>query len=179
MANTLDKSHRMDWNGIELEVAAITVGGYAITAAEMSVVDDLNATAAEINQYCDESARTEVVTTANVLTASESGKTLYLSHTTGFQTTLPAMAAGLKFTFGCGAAEVSSGNHTIISNASDVNTMFGAVSAGGIVVLIDADDTITLVAAKWVRGDRIVFECDGVAWYVSGTMAVTVGLTAA
>ena len=39
----------------------------------------VNATAAEINQYCDESAMNEVVAATNVIAATESGKPVSLS----------------------------------------------------------------------------------------------------
>lgn len=121
----------------------------------------------------------EVLTEAEVLTAADSGKILQLSAATGFQITLPAVAAGLRFTMIGGPLEVTGSNHTIISNAAETNNMFGAVSAGGIVVLIDTHDTLTLVADKWLAGDWLEFWSDGVNWYVSGVMGVTVGITSA
>ena len=124
-------------------------------------------------------ALTETIIAADVLTAAESGKTIILSSTAGRQITLPLVAAGLKFTFIGGTSEVTSTNHTIISNAAETNNMFGAVSAGGIVVLIDTHDTLTLVADKWLAGDRLEFFSDGTNWYVSGVMGVTVGITSA
>ena len=54
-----------------LSDANLKMGGTAITA-----------TASEINQHCDESANVETVTTTNVITAAESGKTFILNSAT-------------------------------------------------------------------------------------------------
>ena len=60
----------------------------------------------------------EIVTTTNVITREESGKTFILNSATAFVTTLPAVEAGLEFTFIAGATQVTGGNHTIVPNAS-------------------------------------------------------------
>ena len=158
--------------------------GLAYQMAELDVVTtlilngtDVTATAAEINTAADQSANFENVITTNVLTASESGKTIILNATAGFVTTLPAKQAGLRFKFWCGAAEVTASNHTIIVNASDDDTFFGSAVAAGVVVVCDTKATITLVADKFVAGDYMEVYNDGTNWYVFGSTAIAAGVT--
>jgi membrane protein implicated in regulation of membrane protease activity len=110
----------------------------------------------------------ETVSATNVLTAQESGKTLFLSSATEFVTTLPAPAAGLEFSFVVAAAP-SGASYTIVS-ASSANIILGHVvssqDAGG-----NGDsetsggDTISLVDAKAVVGDRVDVVSDGTSWF--------------
>ena len=162
----------------DLSIDEVTVTS---TAAELNILDGVTATAAELNQAADTSTRFEIVTAANVIAATENNKDFVLSATTGFQTTMPLIStsAGFKCRIWGGPLEVTGSNHTIICNASDTNKFFGAVSAGGIVVLIDTHDTITLVADKFLQGDYLEFFCDGVQWHVTGVMGVTVGVSSA
>ena len=76
------------YSGTENITGSFQLGGVAV-----------NATAAEINQVADESANVENVTATNVITAAESGKTFFLNAVGGFTSTLPAVAAGLRFRF--------------------------------------------------------------------------------
>lgn len=120
---------------------------------------------------------TESVTTTNVLTAAESGSVFFLNSTTGFVTTLPAPAAGLKFTFIL-TATLSSGSHTIVTNGSS-NTIKGRqISvAGDAGDTGTADDTITFVNGDAVIGDRVEVISDGTSWYAVAVTAVATGLT--
>lgn len=147
------------------------------TQADQTKLNDITASAAEINMAADSSANYESVTGANVLTAAESGKTIILNSATAFETTLPAKAAGLRFDFWCGAAEVTGGNHTIIVNAADDDTLFGSINAAGAVVVCDTKATITLVADKFTAGDRVSVFNDGTNWYVDGNIAIAAGVT--
>ena len=107
----------------------------------------------------------EVVTAANVLTAAESGTVYFLDLVGGFDTTLPAAAAGLTFTFIVKTAPTTA--YTITAATAD--TIIGTVysSTGG-----DADSEVTLgadvinfVASTAVIGDRVDITCDGSSWY--------------
>ena len=149
-----------------VDVDTLSIGGTAVTA-----------TAAEINLACDESANIEIVTTTNVLTAAESGKTLILNSATAFVTTLPAKAAGLRFTFIVGATPNTSGNSTIVPNASNDNTIFGEYIVAGLTVPAITEGSINLIASTCSIGDIIHLFCDGTYWYVSGMADVSGSVT--
>lgn len=126
-------------------------------------------------------APVEVVTTTNVLAATESGKTLILNSATGFVSTLPAPAAGLSFKFLVGATPPTSGNHTIVTNGS-ANVIKGGITGAEVDSTVDfdtstADDTISFVANQAVSGDWAEVFSDGTNWYVRGWSAVRAGLT--
>lgn len=113
---------------------------------------------------------TEVVTATNVITAAESGSVFFLNSATEFASTLPAVAAGLKFTFIVAAAP-SGASYTVAAASGtpihgmvlskDLNgaTDSGATAGTGVL-------TVTFVDGKSQIGDKAVFECDGTNWYV-------------
>ncbi len=121
---------------------------------------------------------TEVVAATNVIAATETGTTFFLNHATEFVSTLPAPAAGLKFTFIVTGAP-SGASYTIVTNSS-ANILLGHVvcSAGG---TGDSEtsggDTITLVDGQAVVGDRVDVISDGTYWYVRATCKVVAGIT--
>ncbi len=137
----------------------------------------ITATPAELNLAADSSASIEVVTTTNVLLATESGKTLIVNSATAFVSTLPAVAAGLRFRFVCGATGVTGGNHTIVPNASDDNTIYGQAQVAGALVAAAAEGSINLIADKFIAGDYVDVISDGTNWYVSGMTVTTAGCT--
>lgn len=122
----------------------------------------------------------ETVTAANVITAAESGKTFFLSSATEFASTLPAVAAGLRFTFIVAAAP-SGASYTIVTDGS-ANVIVGHVlssqDAGG---SADSEtsggDTISFVDSKAVVGDRVDVISDGTSWFARGTCKVFDGIT--
>jgi hypothetical protein len=111
----------------------------------------------------------ETVTATNVISAEESGKTFFLNSATEFVSTLPSPVAGMRFTFIVKAAP-SGASYTIVS-ASSANIIKGAVFSSDLNAASDGDietsggDTITLVDAKAVAGDRVELFCDGTYWY--------------
>lgn len=121
--------------------------------------------------------RTEAVTAANTITAEESGKTFFLNSATGFASTLPAPAAGLKYSFIVKTAPTS-GNHTIVTNASaNVIQGFSLVMADAAGVAAVNEDSINLVANQAVVGDRVDVESDGTNWYVVAKVSVAAACT--
>jgi hypothetical protein len=96
--------------------------------------------AAELNIASVPASGVEVVAATNVILAAESGKTFFLDAVAGFQSTLPAPAAGLKFTFIVKTAPTSNG-YTIVTNGTTQKVLkglavisadaIGDVSAGG------------------------------------------------
>lgn len=119
---------------------------------------------------------TEVVAATNVITAAESGSVFFLNSTTEFASTLPAVAAGLRFKFVVAAAP-SGASYTVAAASGtpihgmviskDLNgaTDSGATAGTGVL-------TLTFVDSKAQKGDYAEFECDGTDWYV---VAVTGG----
>jgi hypothetical protein len=123
---------------------------------------------------------TEVVTATNVIAASESGSTFFLNSATEFVSTLPAPAAGLRFTFVVTAAP-SGASYTIVTNSSS-NIIKGNVvtsqDAGG---SADSEtsggDTISFVDGKAVAGDKVEVICDGTNWFAYGVSKVFDAIT--
>ncbi len=124
---------------------------------------------------------TETVAATNVIAASESGTVFFLSHATEFVSTLPAPAAGLRFTFIVANAPESA-SYTIVSNSS-ANIIIGQIYTTDVNSATDPDfetsggDTITLVDAKAVVGDRVEVFCDGTNWFVYGFCSVFDAIT--
>lgn len=124
---------------------------------------------------------TEVVTTANVLAATETGSLFFLGSATGFVTTLPAPAAGLNFMFIVSTAPTS-GSHTVIC-ASSGTLIKGHVLTNDVNSATDSDFgtagelTLTFVVNKSVAGDRAVFHCDGTNWFVQAACSVFDAIT--
>lgn len=123
----------------------------------------------------------EVVAAANNdIAATEAGRTFYLNAAGGFQSTLPAPALGLEFTFIIKAAP-SGGSYTIISNGS-AQIIVGHTNAA---VVGDSDDvettlgatTITFVDGVAVMGDRVDIASDGTNWYARGSSSVHGAIT--
>ena len=118
----------------------------------------------------------EVVTTTNVITAAESGRTFVLNSATAFVSTLPAKAAGLRYRFYAGATQVTGGNHTIVCSNDD-NTIFGSVTVAGVLVAGTVEGSINFVADTMLPGDWCEGYNDGTNWYVSGQATASGAIT--
>lgn len=117
---------------------------------------------------------------ASELTAADSGKTIFLSSTTAFATTLPVPAVGLRFKF-IVAAIPASGAHTVVTNGSS-NIIKGSISSADLNAASDtsiatAGDTISFVTAKTIAGDFVEVVSDGTSWFASGNTSVFDGVT--
>ena len=155
---------------------ATTIAGNAVGTAALTITaGDLVLTAGTIT-YRD---KTEAVTETNIITAAESGKVFFLNSATEFVSTLPAVAAGLHFTFIVKAAP-SGASYTIVTDSSD-NVIVGSShsSTGG-----DADsqttvgaDTITFADGVAVVGDLVELWCDGTNWYAQAFSDADAGIT--
>lgn len=125
--------------------------------------------------------KTETVTAANVITASETGSVFFLNSGTEFASELPAPAAGLHFTFIVVGAP-SGASYTITTNSSS-NIIRGQIYTLDVNSATDPDfelsggDTVSFVDAKAVAGDRVDCICDGTNWYVYGFCSVFDGIT--
>lgn len=152
---------------------AATANVLLTDAANDQVV--VNATAAEINMACDSSANVEVVTTTNIITAAESGKTFFLNSATGFDSSLPAPAAGLRFKFVVTTIPTS-GNCTVTSD-SDTNIIEGMADVNSSLVLAANEDSINFVASTCLVGDWVEVICNGTSWFVTGQSGAAGGIT--
>jgi hypothetical protein len=126
--------------------------------------------------------KTEVVAATNVITAAESGSVFFLNSATEFVSTLPAVAAGLHFTFIVTAAP-SGASYTVVGASG--TPIKGHVLTNDVNSATDADFgtagelTLTFVDGKAVAGDRAEFWCDGTNWFVVASCSVFDAITLA
>jgi hypothetical protein len=137
----------------------------------------LTATAAELNQAADISGNTLAITAIKAVGAEESGMTFFINNATGFATTLPAPAVGLRYTF-ISKLSNTSGNHTIVTTSSaNIIKGFATNAAGALVTPLSDGDTISFVANQSVAGDQVTVVSDGTSWFMSGFAQVAAGIT--
>lgn len=121
----------------------------------------------------------EVVTAANVITAAESGKTFFLDAAGGFQSTLPAPALGLEFTFIVKTAPTTA--YTIVTNGSANIIVLGVneleVDTGDDGPSDDDADIISFAANVALPGDYVKMISDGTKWYARGQTRADGGIT--
>lgn len=123
---------------------------------------------------------TEVVAATNVITAAETGSVFFLAHATEFVSTLPAVAAGLHFTFIVGLAP-SGADYTIVGASG--TPIVGHVLSTDVNSATDPDFeisgvlTITIVGGKAVKGDMVELWCDGTNWYATAKCSVFDAIT--
>jgi len=158
--------------------SAITTTGTVTYGTLNDGTTNLAASVAELNAAADVSSRAESVTSANTITAAESGKTFFLNSGTEFVSTLPTPAAGLEYTFVVKAAP-SGASYTIVSH-DDSDIIIGLVTcatADDLGANDDDADIITFVDGQAVVGDWIRVISDGTKWYFSGACKVAEGIT--
>lgn len=157
------------------ELAAL--GGVTATAAELNIMDGVTATAAELNMAADNSANSVIITATKAVAAAESGTTFFINNATGFATTLPAPALGLRYTF-INMTANTSGNHTIVTTSSANIIAGGLNDMGGAAGSVLGDgDTISFVANASLAGDRVDLISNGTTWFLSGATSVATGVT--
>jgi hypothetical protein len=180
----------------ELSATTLDIGGTNISASadELNLLDNVSglvqadltklaavdATAAEINAAADIDTRVENVTSTNSITAAETGKTFFLNSGTEFESTLPAPAAGLEYTFIVKAAP--SGASYEIKTNGDTDILIGLVScatAADLGATDDNADVIRFVGGSAVVGDWVRVVSDGTSWYFSGACKVAAAITTA
>lgn len=116
--------------------------------------------------------KTKAISVDTTLTEADSGKIIMLD-AVGEVITLPAVTDGLRYKFICSVVTATT-DWTIVS-ATDV--IFGSAQVAGAVIAADAENTITLVVAKFLPGDWVSLVSDGTNWYVEASVVTTVGLT--
>jgi len=171
-------SETLDYSGMTLKVEGLIVNDVDV-AAELALLDGVTATALQLNQAAVPASGVEIVAATNVIAATESGKTFFLNHATEFVSTLPAPAAGLKFTFIVTGAP-SGASYTIVTNSA-AQVIFGAQhDAGGAAGDVEATGgatTITFVDGQAAVGDRADLISDGTNWYATIFTSVAAGAT--
>lgn len=136
------------------------------------LITQANGEAIEVLANDGAGVSTKAISADTTLTAADSGKSIILD-AVGEAITLPAPADGLKFKFICSVTTATT-DWTIVS-ATDV--IYGSAQVAGAVVAASAENTITLVVAKFLPGDWVSLESDGTNWYVEGSVVTTAGLT--
>lgn len=122
----------------------------------------------------------EVVAATNVIAAAESGSVFFLASATEFVSTLPAVAAGLHFTFIVSAAP-SGADYTVVGASG--TPIVGHVLSTDVNSATDPDFevsgvlTISFVSAKAVKGDMVELWCDGTNWYATAKCSVFDAIT--
>lgn len=157
------------YHGLNTNKSA-TLGSTLSVDGAVTLASTLNVTGATTLGTLLHKDLTEVVTATNVITAAETGSVFFLNSATEFASTLPAVAAGLHFTFIVTAAP--SGASYTVAGASgtpihgmvlskDLNGATDSGTTAGTGVL-----TLTFVDSKSVKGDNAEFWCDGTDWFV-------------
>lgn len=114
----------------------------------------------------------KAITADAVLTEAEAGQIIILD-AIGEAITLPSPADGLNYKFICTVTAVTT-DWTIVA---DANVIYGSAQVAGAVVEASAENTITLVVAKFLPGDWISLISDGTNWYVDGSVVTSAGCT--
>lgn len=167
----------------------LTLGGTLVTstAAEINILDGVTATAAEINGAADVSSRVVAIPDAATYTvlSANSGKVHTLPNLTAdIVITLPAVSAGLEYTF-IYAGVVADAQDWQFDSGSDTNFFLGGVvhldadagSAGDEIVPVGPDGNSNSKLNVLVPnvGTKVSMVCDGTNWILDG---VIVGATA-
>jgi len=101
-----------------------------------------------------------------VLTAGDSGALVYLGGAGVATATLPAVKAGLNFSFYATSARVHiiNGGASVIQGSYHHNTNAATIAR----VAVVNKSSLTLHSSNPLIGDTLHFTCDGTNWYVSG-----------
>jgi hypothetical protein len=112
--------------------------------------------------------------------ASESGQTFFLNLVGGFNVVLPAVAAGLHYTFIVKLLPTTAYTITPTDADSIVGTITSSQDAGGSAdsaQVGDQGDALNFVASKAAAGDMAEFWSDGTVWYVRAQSALFDAIT--
>ena len=145
--------------------AKLIANEVSVTSTELSTLNGILATSAEINRAAKLSTRIVNVTAATlaVTLAAHDGKVVTLNKADGIAVTLPAAAGtGMKVQFILGTTITSVGTTIKVANASDTmtGTAIIAQDAGDTVAMFETaatSDTITMngTTTAGIKGDSI------------------------
>jgi len=110
------------------------------------------------------------ITASTTLTAGDSGKVFTVA-TDALVITLPAVAAGLKFTFVNTGAD---GNNIITISPESSDAIWGTITLAGSVVDLGGVDNKDLINTKAssIKGDSATLVSDGTDWYVTASTGI-------
>lgn len=150
------KQNSMDFSGMELEAADLTLTGDLVVAGN-------------INGQAD----TAVVTGNVTLTSADSGTTYFIG-TDALVVTLPAAAtagAGTRYTFVNSGADA---NNIITISPNSADAIWGTITLAGTVVDLGGVDDKDLINTKVtsIKGDSVELVCDGTDWYVQNSTGI-------
>jgi hypothetical protein len=119
-----------------------------------------------------------VISGTLALTASDTGRTFTVGKGAAYTITLPALAAGLQFTFISGATAanlVAIGTGTAAQAGPTI--IFGTWRQLSGVATVSAGTATVNFTATSVLGDEIRMWCDGTNWYVKGDSFAAAGIS--
>jgi hypothetical protein len=119
----------------------------------------------------------ETVTASRTLTEAQNGTTFFLAAAAGFDLTLPAPKAGLRYSFIVATAPTSNGYKILSAGGDNIIDGLSVTSANASANLAAARDTITLVHNQAISGDRVDLISNGAKWYVLGFVSVVAAMT--
>lgn len=125
-----------------------------------------------VYRQLDAAADFKAISADTTLGASDSGKIILLD-AVGEAITLPSPTSGFSYKF-IATATTATSNWTIVAAT---NVIYGSAQVAGAVVAASAENTITLVVAKFLPGDWVSLISDGTKWYVDGSVVTATGLT--
>lgn len=128
----------------------------------------------QVFRISDAATDQKSLTADTTLTASDTGKTIFLD-AIGEAILLPAPAARLKYKFIVEEAVVTS-SWTVAATGA---LIFGSVTEAGLVQLASAETTITIVFTKAIKGDWFTLESNGTDWFLAGQLSVAASFTTA
>ena len=110
------------------------------------------------------------ITASTTLTAGDSGKVFTVA-TDALVITLPAVAAGLKFTFVNTGAD---GNNIITISPESSDAIWGTITLAAAVVDLGGVDNKDLINTKAssIKGDSATLVSDGTDWYVTASTGI-------
>ena len=149
----------------------LVVGDTITASGSVTVTGDITAS----GLVSQGTGSVEALVAATTLTSADNGKVLFLNHATGFATTLPAPAAGLRFKFVV-TTQPTTGNDTIVTNGGD-NVIEGMADVNSTLVLAANEDSINIVASTAIVGDWVEVVSDGTSWFVNGASGAAGGIT--
>ena len=110
------------------------------------------------------------ITASTTLTAGDSGKVFTVA-TDALVITLPAVAAGLKFTFVNTGADA---NNIITISPESTDAIWGTITLAASVVDLGGVDNKDLILTKStsIKGDSATLVSDGTDWYVTASTGI-------
>jgi hypothetical protein len=156
------KQNSMDWAGLELECADVTLTGDAVVAGDLSVSGAINGQSNAI-----------IATDDVTLTAATSGTTYFIA-TDAKTFSLPAAATagiGTWYRFVNSGADA---NNIITIDPDGTEAIWGTITLAASVVDLGggAGKALINTKASSIKGDSVTIMTDGVGWFVLASTGI-------